>query len=137
MHQNIITGEKMYGKYNSGSSYSSYKNSAKIRGKSFCISEEEYNNIVSQNCYLCGKEGRNGIDRYDNKIGYLTENIRPCCKICNYMKSSMDINIFILSIKNIYDFYINGYDTYDFIDELDYEVIENKDELYLEDIPSE
>ena len=30
----------------------------------------------------------NGIDRIDSKIGYLPNNVTPCCKWCNKAKSN-------------------------------------------------
>ena len=52
---------------------------ANKKGFEFKISEEEYSNITSQNCYICGKinteTNQNGIDRVDSSIGYITTNI--------------------------------------------------------------
>jgi len=79
-----------------------YKNSAKKRGHSFELTLEEFNYLIQQNCHYCGspphlyhkawgviREGGflyNGIDRVDSSLGYLTENVVPCCKECNYLK---------------------------------------------------
>jgi hypothetical protein len=45
----------------------------------------------------------NGIDRYDNKKGYILENIRPCCGECNYMKIDYDFNDVIEKLMLIYN----------------------------------
>lgn len=36
----------------------------------------------------------NGIDRKDNKKGYILSNCLPCCKICNFAKKSMSYKLF-------------------------------------------
>ena len=50
----------------------------------------QYNEITSQCCYICGKindeSNENGMDRLDNNVGYLMENIKACCAECNCMK---------------------------------------------------
>jgi len=70
--------------------HTSYGTSAKKRNLSFEISKEEFEEIVKQPCYLCGlapsEHHHNGVDRYDNTIGYLPENCRSCCGHCNMMK---------------------------------------------------
>ena len=35
-----------------------------------------------------------GIDRIDSNDNYTKENSVPCCRICNYAKSNMDVNDF-------------------------------------------
>lgn len=94
----------------------SYKRSAKRRKNKidFNLSLEDFLVLTSQNCYYCGDIPQNiqkskhnngdfvynGIDRVDNKIGYSVDNCVPCCKLCNYMKSVMKIEQFIVqSIK--------------------------------------
>ena len=47
-------------------------------------------------CFYCGGERpTNGFDRVDNSRGYLKDNSVPCCKVCNYMKKTMDVDDFI------------------------------------------
>jgi hypothetical protein len=43
----------------------------------------------------------NGIDRLDSGKSYSTENCRPCCKNCNYMKGTFDPRTFINWAKKI------------------------------------
>ena len=62
--------------------------------------------MFQKNCHYCGVEPNqfpkgnwaksynglfiyNGIDRKDNKIGYLLENCVSCCTICNRAKHSL------------------------------------------------
>lgn len=56
------------------------------------ISLNEYEKIVSNPCFYCGgslPSVGSGIDRIDSSIGYIIENIRPCCTICNQAKNKM------------------------------------------------
>ena len=82
--------------------YKSYEDSAKTRGLGFELTKEEFVEITSLNCAYCGvAPGQishrdfgngnyiyNGIDRVDNSIGYIKENIVPCCFICNRAKGA-------------------------------------------------
>lgn len=98
------------------SCFTVYKGSAKIRHLDFSLSIEQFQEITSQKCFYCGAEPSNshirtrgngsyvynGIDRVDNKQGYINGNVVPCCKCCNYMKQSMGVDEFINHIKRIY-----------------------------------
>lgn len=68
------------------------------------LTDEEVFSLSQASCALCGDapatpvvryaDGvvlllRNGIDRIDSSIGYTTDNSRPCCKICNYIKGTL------------------------------------------------
>jgi len=84
--------------------YSSYQKNAIDRNFDFPISFEDFMVLIKQNCYYCGAEPTlryrisiivNGIDRLDNKIGYLKENIVTCCSPCNFMKRSYGHEEFI------------------------------------------
>lgn len=95
--------------------YSNYSWNSRRRGLDFALTFEEYIDIVSRNCYYCDAPPRpvynkknknyfafmNGVDRYDNKIGYLLYNTRPCCSSCNYLKGSLDGDKFIAKVKSI------------------------------------
>lgn len=83
-----------------------YKNGAKSRNLLFNLSREEFDNLISKNCYYCGDIPSlriinncslicNGIDRVDNSLGYFQDNCVSACKICNVMKSSKDRDEFI------------------------------------------
>lgn len=97
--------------------YGTYRRNAKSRKYTFDISKEFFLKIIEQNCFLCGIEptqpGRiknrvnagdfkyNGIDRYDNSLGYIEENCRPCCGTCNRAKDNMSIQEFESWVKRI------------------------------------
>ena len=46
------------------------------------------NRVVSRN-ECNGQYLYNGIDRIDNKLGYIKGNMTPCCKICNHAKHDL------------------------------------------------
>ncbi len=88
----------------------SYKNGAKQRGIEFSLSEEEVHELVTKDCFYCKAPpsnvmygGRNknyyvlhnGIDRSDNDLGYITGNVVPCCRRCNYAKRDMSVEEFL------------------------------------------
>lgn len=99
--------------------FSSYRNNAKTRNLTFLLIREEFDNIISQNCYWCGDSPKisnyllnikphitnfycNGIDRLDNNLGYTIENCVPCCTNCNMMKKTLSSIDFIDKIIKIY-----------------------------------
>ena len=97
--------------------YGSYKRNATKLGRSFELSLEEFQNIISQDCHYCGsppnqfykkkeaKEGMwyNGIDRKDNNMGYVTDNVFPCCKFCNWAKKDCPVDEFIEWLNGVVD----------------------------------
>jgi hypothetical protein len=44
-----------------------------------------------------------GIDRIDSNLGYVIDNVVPCCKDCNYMKRAYSAEHFSIATQNIYD----------------------------------
>jgi hypothetical protein len=84
--------------------YSIYKRSANDKNLLFELTFDEYMNIVKNNCRYCGflhERGFNGIDRKSSKIGYTIKNCLSCCKMCNYMKTSVSENNFIKRVEHI------------------------------------
>lgn len=86
-----------------------YKRHAIDRGFSWKLSREFVKQLINKNCHYCGSQPSNikktknslsggllysGIDRIDSSKNYTQDNVVPCCKICNYAKSNMDINEF-------------------------------------------
>ena len=45
----------------------------------------------------------NGLDRLDSSLSHSKDNVVPCCKTCNWMKSSHSLEFFIEHIKRIYE----------------------------------
>jgi len=103
--------------------YSNYIRCAtRDKNLKFEILQEEFNKIVKEPCYYCNviqERGFNGIDRLDSNIGYVVDNCVSCCKVCNYMKGSLPVNVFLKRIEHIltYNNKINGrYFTEEFCD---------------------
>jgi hypothetical protein len=105
--------------------FTDYKRKCKKANRTFEITLEQYKNMASKNCYYCDapphcinyeknnkdmtKEGKdrqtifsNGIDRIDSNLGYLENNIRPCCAQCNYAKRNLSEADFYSMITKIY-----------------------------------
>jgi len=81
--------------------YDAYRKRAKKKCIAFELSKSRFCKLRSKKCTYCGIEKCNGIDRYDNDLGYTTQNAVPCCKTCNYMKRDSRIDDFIDKIKKI------------------------------------
>lgn len=101
--------------------YSEYRYGATKRDLTFDITLEQFIELTSNDCYLCGvkpqlvKKTRtryanvndyvyNGIDRYNNSIGYEYDNCRTCCKECNYSKSDRSIEEYIDHMKRVLNY---------------------------------
>lgn len=92
-----------------------YLRGAKERNYEFTLTKEEFRKLTKENCWYCGKKPSgikqykgcrdyylyNGIDRVDNDKGYVIENCMPCCKTCNYMKSTLPADMFINHVRKI------------------------------------
>lgn len=72
-----------------------YKARADEKFLEFTLTNEEFEKLKRLDCYMCGKESSNchinGIDRIDNKNGYILENCLPCCWDCNKLKKEWDL----------------------------------------------
>jgi ribosomal protein L13 len=96
------------------------KKQAERRNIEFSISEDEFRKLILDDCFYCGKKpsqqqhikyqnGRlkyNGIDRIDNSKGYITGNVRTCCKQCNYLKYKYTEEEFLTWVKTVYENYV-------------------------------
>ncbi len=92
-----------------------YKNAARHRGIDWALTDELARKLFSDRCFYCGSEpqtayaatrcnGRfvyNGIDRVDNKIGYISSNCVTACEICNFMKGTMSPEKFLAHVRKI------------------------------------
>jgi len=109
-HLHIVKGNLYPSEFRDslGSTYSEYKSRAIHKGINFDLSDDSFYSARIKNCYLCGKEKTktniNGIDRYENDLGYTEENIRSCCCNCNYMKKNYVYDSFIKKLKMIYNY---------------------------------
>lgn len=93
-----------------------YRNGASQRGIVFDLTDEETISLMKQDCHYCKSPpsnithgGRNknhwiihsGIDRVMNDIGYVSGNVVPCCKVCNYAKRDMTEREFLVWIHQV------------------------------------
>ncbi len=72
------------------SRYSLAKSTAKRTNRAFTLSREQFAELVSQPCHYCShplNETGSGLDRLDPDRGYTEDNVVPCCKMCNWVKS--------------------------------------------------
>lgn len=93
-----------------------YRNRAKENGIAFELSDEEFLSLIQLPCTYCGCLGSNiinpvrkrgpfvynGIDRINNTEGYTRANSVPCCRNCNYSKSTMTFEEFRWWAKALY-----------------------------------
>jgi hypothetical protein len=95
-----------------------YRNSAKKRGYSFNLQNDEIIKLFNGNCFYCNSAPSNetktrkkggksliysGIDRIDNKIGYDTGNVVSCCKMCNWAKRTLSQSEFLSWIEQVHN----------------------------------
>ncbi len=70
--------------------------------------------LSQQNCFYCNQLPSNrfsarkeeyfiynGLDRIDSSKSHSEDNLVPCCKICNFLKSNRSLSDFYLHLKNI------------------------------------
>jgi hypothetical protein len=91
--------------------YKYYKKGAKYKYREFFLSKEQFRGLVEKPCFYCGSEPYNkaitsagvftysGVDRVDSGVGYILENVVPCCTVCNRAKSDMSFDNFIWWIE--------------------------------------
>jgi len=105
----VIRGELHYELYEDEGdrSYNQYKKRAKKKDIEFELTKNEFYDIISNSCYICGRECSdshcNGVDRFDNFIGYTNDNSRACCGECNNMKKDYDFYVFLNKLLQIYN----------------------------------
>ena len=88
--------------------YTLFISQAKFRNIECNISLEEYNNIIAKNCEYCDSHEGVGIDRLNSDLGYSSDNVVPCCQICNYGKNTLSKNDFINHILRIKKYQTDG-----------------------------
>ena len=84
--------------------FNGYKNSARVRGIEFELTENDFNDILLKKCFYCNNTNLSnqiGIDRLINDQSYNIYNIVPCCKVCNRMKHINNYIPFIEKINKI------------------------------------
>jgi hypothetical protein len=98
-----------------------YQKGALTRELSISITFNDFLTITSKDCEYCGDPPNkrfpvklykgndhtryyfyNGIDRVNPSIGYEIDNCVPCCENCNYAKSDLSRENFLLMIEKVY-----------------------------------
>ncbi|CAE6967434.1 unnamed protein product [Symbiodinium natans] len=96
-------------------SRSSYISQSSTHTKTHSLTNEQFNAIVSEPCFYCGKEPRkpktrgpddrghfNGLDRLDSEIRvYAKETTVACCGDCNIMKYRWELNEFLEHCRRV------------------------------------
>lgn len=84
------------------------------------LTEAEIETLMGQPCHYCGSvpsnvvKSRNesvcysGIDRLDSSKGYTTDNVVPCCHVCNNAKRTMSVDEFLGWISRVYSYSCSG-----------------------------
>lgn len=84
-----------------------YKSSAAKRHMEWALTDADFDRLTKLSCHYCGVApskvyvGSNGdfiysgIDRVDNRQGYVTANVVPCCQTCNLAKRNMSVTDFL------------------------------------------
>ncbi len=85
-----------------------YKYRANKKEIVFDLTEDEFNEIRNNKCYLCGRKNTNthtnGIDRIDNNKGYTKDNCKACCRDCNIMKRDLNSIEFVFQCGLIIEY---------------------------------
>lgn len=102
MHGRIEEGKAAFNRI-----YKMYQRNAMTRNLEFNIGEKEFKELIGKECWYCGKLPSqvqkakwsnyiyNGIDRVNNKKGYVSGNVVPCCKRCNRAKDTQSLDEFL------------------------------------------
>lgn len=91
------------------------RRNAAQKGWEYSLTDAEVLKLVTSPCHYCQHPGRNclkynkgmyevwhnGIDRLNNDLGYISQNVVPCCHFCNYAKGTNSIEDFKAWISRI------------------------------------
>lgn len=54
------------------------------------LTVEVVRDVISHGCHYCGEKNlKITLDRKDNSLGHITENVVPCCIRCNLLRRNM------------------------------------------------
>lgn len=78
-------------------SWNKYVGGARKRGYCWEITKEQHTKLITSDCSYCGAKPSpiNGIDRVNNEIGYMPDNVVAACTICNKAKYTLTRDVFI------------------------------------------
>jgi hypothetical protein len=70
-----------------------FTDKAKRRGLEICFTFEQWCELaIGASCHYCGNfitSNGGSLDRKDSSIGYILDNVVPCCASCNKVKSDV------------------------------------------------
>ena len=73
-----------------------YKSGAAQRHLIFALTLEQFSFFWRKPCTYCGKAVETiGLDRVDNSLGYVKDNVVSCCALCNFMKRHLPVGVFV------------------------------------------
>lgn len=80
-----------------------YTKNASLRNLKWDLTYQHFFELIISPCYYCGEipNKTGGVDRMNNKLGYLPFNVVPACKVCNWMKGILEPEDFIFHSKKI------------------------------------
>lgn len=88
--------------------YQVYRQGAKNRNLDFEITKDEFDVITQKSCYYCGDYANDyfgkpysGIDRVNSCVGYVIDNVVPCCTMCNRMKLDYTTSDWLAKMRQI------------------------------------
>lgn len=85
--------------------YCRYKSGAKRRGLSWELTFDQFMSFWQKPCFYSGHKIKTiGLDRVNNCIGYLLENVVSCCTLCNRAKNTMTQDEFIRYLNTIVEY---------------------------------
>ena len=110
LKKSLVSGESAF-----NSLYCRTRISARVRNLDFDLSKTDFRRLIKEPCHYCGQTPSqifgvrsrngsfvyNGLDRFDNFIGYTLGNVVPCCKTCNYAKRNMSVDEFLAWVKQV------------------------------------
>lgn len=94
---------------------SKHVSNARTRGLAFELTKEDVEELIFKNCFYCGSSPELlyydrtnikfiGIDRVNNRLGYIKGNCVPCCIICNRAKHALTPERFMKWLEQIVKF---------------------------------
>ncbi len=104
--------------------FSTYKNKARYRSIKFELTRSEFEDLITKDCFYCGREPYNelkrlktkklqikynGIDRFVPGGPYNKENTVPCCYYCNHAKLDLSFDQFKQHIQRLYSKLFGGF----------------------------
>lgn len=82
-----------------------YKARARRSNFLFELTLDQFAQLTAQKCTWCGEYSAGkefcGLDRIDNNLGYIVENVRPFCEMCNKIKLAHSEDFVIEHLKKI------------------------------------